>query len=100
MAIDPSYAPASSLQEGERDPTTSADPVTVNPDPPPAPFVARRPSLSIWQLLRPHQGQLWLGLVAIAGESVADVLGPWPLKIVLDNVIGHKQSHGWLMRFI
>jgi ATP-binding cassette, subfamily B, bacterial len=100
MAIDPSYAPASSLQEGERDPTTSAEPVHPRVSAPPAPFVARKRGLSIWELLRPHQAQLWLGLVAITGESVADVLGPWPLKIVLDNVIGHKQSHGWLMRFI
>jgi ATP-binding cassette, subfamily B, bacterial len=100
MAIDPSYAPASSLQEGERDPTTSADPVHSKVSAPPAPFVTRRRGLSIWELLRPHQAQLWLGLVAITGESIADVLGPWPLKIVLDNVIGHKQSHGWLMRFI
>ena len=66
----------------------------------PAPFVSRRRGLSIWELLRPHQLQLWLGLLAITGESFADVLGPWPLKIVLDNVIGHKNSHGWLMRLI
>ncbi len=100
MATDPSYAPASSLQEGERDPTTSADPKITDATAPPAPFVARRRGLSIWELLKPHQAQLWLGLVAIAGESFADVLGPWPLKIVLDNVIGHRQSHGWLMRVI
>ena len=100
MASDPSFAPASSQQEGERDPATSADPVLNDETAPPAPFVARRRGLSIWELLRPHQAQLWLGLVAITGESVADVLGPWPLKIVLDNVIGHHHSHGWLMRVI
>ena len=38
-------------------------------------------------LLRPHRRALWLGLLAIAGESIADVLQPWPLKVVLDNVI-------------
>ena len=49
------------------------------------------------QLLRPHRKALSLGLLAIAGESVADLLTPWPLKIVLDNVLGHKgQTHGWL----
>jgi subfamily B ATP-binding cassette protein MsbA len=47
-------------------------------------------------LLRPHRKALWLGLLAIAGESIADVLQPWPLKVVLDNVISHKSSHGWL----
>ncbi len=50
------------------------------------------------QLLRPHRKALALGLVAIAGESIADLLTPWPLKIVLDNVLGQKhiKSHGWL----
>src|ERR1700712_5221915 len=53
--------------------------------------------VTIMQLLRPHRKALSLGLLAIAGESVADLLTPWPLKIVLDNVLGHKgQTHGWL----
>ena len=56
--------------------------------------------VTITDLLRPHRRALILGLVAIAGESVADVAAPWPLKIVLDNVIAHKDSHGWLFRFI
>jgi ATP-binding cassette, subfamily B, bacterial len=56
--------------------------------------------VTIMQLLRPHRKSLWLGLLAIAGESMADLLTPWPLKIVLDNVLGHKQSHGWLTKFI
>ena len=101
MSLDPAFAPASPQQEGERDPDSKAEP--LSPDPPgasPAPFVARRRRLSIWELLKPHRTQLSLGLVAIAGESLADVLGPWPLKIVLDNVIAHKASHGWLFRFI
>jgi ATP-binding cassette subfamily B protein len=56
--------------------------------------------VSIKDLLRPHRRALILGLAAIAGESIADVAAPWPLKIVLDNVIGHKASHGWLFAFI
>jgi len=56
--------------------------------------------LTILELLRPHKNVLWLGLLAICGESFADLLQPWPLKIVLDNVIGHKASHGWLFSLI
>ncbi len=56
--------------------------------------------LTILQLLRPHRKVLLLGLLAISGESLADLLEPWPLKIVLDNVIGHKASHGWLFSLI
>lgn len=56
--------------------------------------------LKIKDLLRPHRRALILGLTAIAGESIADVAQPWPLKIVLDNVIAKKQSHGWLFALI
>ena len=101
MGSSPVFAPSSTQQEGERDPSAAPEPLAPEPaNTPPAPFVSRRRGLSIWELLRPHQAQLWLGLAAIAGESVADVLGPWPLKIVLDNVIAHKASHGWLFRVI
>jgi len=58
---------------------------------------ARR-TITIMGLLRPHSKALWMGLLAITGESIADVLEPWPLKVVLDNVITHKGSHGWLTR--
>jgi ATP-binding cassette subfamily B protein len=51
-------------------------------------------------LLRPHRRALWLGLLAISGESIADILQPWPLKVVLDNVIASKSERGWLTRVI
>ena len=56
--------------------------------------------LTIRTLLRPHTGALTLGLVAVIGESAANLLEPWPLKIVLDNVLRAKTSGGWLNRFI
>src|SRR5438270_10982580 len=63
--------------------------------------VASKRGLKILDLLRPHSRELWLGLLAIAGESAADLLQPWPLKIVLDNVLrGKKQDHGWLNHLI
>ncbi|MGI4852822.1 MAG: ABC transporter ATP-binding protein [Janthinobacterium lividum] len=62
--------------------------------------VKNKRRVTIKELLRPHRRALLLGLVAIAGETVADVATPWPLKIVLDNVIAHKESHGWLFAFI
>src|SRR3954469_15107031 len=62
---------------------------------------ASRQGLRIIDLLRPHTRQLWLGLLAIAGESAADLLQPWPLKIVLDDVLrGKKPQHGWLNALI
>jgi ATP-binding cassette subfamily B protein len=61
--------------------------------------VSPRP-VTIRTLLRPHLGALVLGFVAVIGESAADLLEPWPLKIVLDNVLHTKNSGGWLNHFI
>ena len=51
-------------------------------------------------LLRPHWKMLAFGIVAIIGETVADLLGPWPLKIVLDSVLKAKPIHGWLNHLV
>lgn len=56
--------------------------------------------LTIRSLLHPHIGALTLGFIAIAGESAANLLQPWPLKIVLDDVLRSKESHGWAMRIV
>jgi ATP-binding cassette, subfamily B, bacterial len=46
--------------------------------------------LTIRQLLRPHKTSLAFGFLAVLGESAANLLQPWPLKIVLDEVFrGH-----------
>src|SRR6266567_1348345 len=60
---------------------------------------ARR-RLSIRSLLRPHIGALTLGSIAIAGESAANLLQSWPLKIVLDEVLRSHESHAWAMRMV
>ena len=56
--------------------------------------------LTISTLLKPHWGALTLGFIAIAGESVANLLQPWPLKVVLDDVLRSRESHAWAMRMI
>src|SRR5215467_1073808 len=56
--------------------------------------------LSIRSLLQPHWGKLTLGFIAIAGESVANLLQPWPLKIVLDDVLRSKDTHGLAMALV
>jgi len=43
---------------------------------------------------------LLLGMFAVIGEGIANLLEPWPLKIVLDNILKSRQIHGWLNRFI
>src|SRR5450755_116383 len=61
---------------------------------------APRKSLEITDLLRPHYKILVLGLVAVVGEGIANLLQPWPLKIVLDNVLKSREIHGWLNSLI
>ena len=56
--------------------------------------------LSVRSLLTPHLGELTLGFIAIAGESIANLLQPWPLKLVLDDVLRSKASHAWTMQLI
>ena len=52
--------------------------------------------LSIIDLLRPHWKALTLALLAVAGETATDLLEPWPLKIVLDNLLQSKRLPGWM----
>jgi ATP-binding cassette subfamily B protein len=46
--------------------------------------------LRIIDLVRPHWKTLTIALVAMLGEAVTDILEPWPIKIVVDNL---QQSH-------
>src|SRR5262249_31735318 len=39
---------------------------------------------------------LVLGLLAVIGEGITDLLQPWPLKIVIDRVVQDKKLTGWL----
>ena len=51
---------------------------------------------SIGELLRPHSKALAFGLLAVIGESAASLMEPWPLKIVLDDVLKSRPIPGWL----
>jgi subfamily B ATP-binding cassette protein MsbA len=55
---------------------------------------------AIVKLLRPHSKSLALGLAAAIGEGIADLLEPWPLKVVLDNLLKDKPASGWLTHVI
>src|SRR5882762_5847880 len=53
--------------------------------------------IRITDLLFPHWFSLTLAFIAVVGESVPDLLEPWPLKIVFDYVFGSKRMTGWLV---
>src|SRR5712692_7027870 len=54
----------------------------------------------ITDLLRPHSKALAVGLLAAVGEGLANLLEPWPLKIIFDSVLRSQPAHGWLNRLI
>ena len=45
-------------------------------------------------LLRPHWKALTIALVAVLGETLTDILEPWPIKIVVDNILQSKKLPG------
>lgn len=47
--------------------------------------------LRIMQLVQPHWKALTIALVAVVGETLTDVLEPWPIKIVVDNILQSKK---------
>jgi subfamily B ATP-binding cassette protein MsbA len=55
-----------------------------------------RKKFLITDILRPHWKALLVAFCAVTFESLAGVLEPWPIKIVLDYVIGSKHFPQWL----
>jgi ATP-binding cassette subfamily B protein len=52
--------------------------------------------LRVIDLVRPRWKVLTFALAAVAGETVADVLEPWPIKVVVDNTLQAKKLPPWL----
>jgi ATP-binding cassette, subfamily B, bacterial len=53
-------------------------------------------TLKIGDLIRPHWKTLAVAFAAVLGETLTDVLEPWPIKIVVDNVLQSKRLPGLL----
>ncbi len=60
----------------------------------------RRRRLTIRELLKPHALSLGLGFIAVLGEAIANLLQPWPLKIVLDEVFRSHAGKSGLPHFL
>jgi len=70
---------------------------------PPEPLLlspGKRKRLTIRELLKPHKVSLAFGFLAVLGEAVANLLQPWPLKIVLDEVFKGKAGNSGVPRFL
>ena len=60
----------------------------------------KKKKIRITDLLFPHWPSLMLAFVAVIGESVTDLLEPWPLKVVFDYVFGSKHMPDWLASIV
>src|SRR6266436_8226708 len=62
------------------------------------------PAKSNWpkmlELLGPHWKTLSFALLAVIGETATDLLEPWPLKIIVDNLLQSKPLPHWLTAII
>src|SRR5712691_3985238 len=56
----------------------------------------KRKKIQFTYLLRPHWKMLSIAFVAVLGETLTDLLEPWPLKIVFDYVLGSKKMPEWM----
>jgi ATP-binding cassette subfamily B protein len=61
------------------------------------PVRIKKRKIQITHLLRPHWKTLVIAFVAVIGGSLADLLEPWPLKLVLDYVLSSKHTPGWIV---
>ncbi|HSF59907.1 MAG TPA: ABC transporter ATP-binding protein [Candidatus Binatia bacterium] len=51
------------------------------------------------ELLVPYRGWLLIILLAMLVETAMSLAAPWPLKVILDNVIGTHKAPAWLSGF-
>ena len=60
----------------------------------------KKPSKSltslVLELIRPYNKWLLVIFLAMLLETAMSLLGPWPLKIIIDNVVGHHPLPEWL----
>jgi ATP-binding cassette subfamily B protein len=56
--------------------------------------------IQLSHLLRFHWKRLVIAAIGVVGVSAADLLQPWPIKIVLDYVIANRRMPEWLNSFI
>src|SRR5215471_13877098 len=55
--------------------------------------------VTLSRLLRPHWRALTIAFAAVLAETATDILEPWPVKLVIDNILQSKRLPGWIARF-
>jgi subfamily B ATP-binding cassette protein MsbA len=50
----------------------------------------------ILNLIRPYRGWLIIVFIAMLVETAMSLAGPWPIKVIIDNVVGSHELPHWL----
>jgi len=53
----------------------------------------------IRELVRPYPGSLLIVLLEMLIETAVSLATPWPLKVIIDNAVGHRKMSPWLAAF-
>jgi ATP-binding cassette, subfamily B, bacterial len=56
--------------------------------------------LKVANLFRAHWKGLTIALIAVLGETITDVAEPWPIKVIVDNILQAKKLPKWLDGFV
>ena len=56
--------------------------------------------LRVTELIGPHWKALTIAMVAVLGVALTDILEPWPIKIVVDQLVHSKKLPEWLGGFV
>jgi ATP-binding cassette, subfamily B, bacterial len=80
-------------------PVAAVGPPALSPDVT-APAVKKPKGLRVVDLLRPHWKAMTLALVGVGGVAAADLLEPWPMKIVLDYVLHSRPMPAWMTTIV
>ncbi len=81
--------------------TSDSSPVVGKPGHPllpasPAPEARKGMMKLVVQLLRPYRGWLIVVFIAMLVETAMSLAAPWPLKVIIDNAVGHHKLPEWL----
>src|SRR5215467_7705458 len=82
-------SPAGSASEATVPPSTA-------PIPGPTEVSSRAMTSLVLDLIRPYRAWLVIVFAAMLVETAMSLTGPWPLKVVIDNVLGSHQLPDWL----
>ncbi len=77
---------------------TTSVPLTAAPPQAEAPASGSKMHL-VGELISPYRGWVTIILLAMLVETAMSLAAPWPLKVILDNVVGTHKAPEWLAPF-